>query len=209
MKKTLLFFAAVLITLPQVEAQDASSKVMHKGMNSVNLYYGVSISKSLYKAVASNSATDLRVSGLGPVGIVYEHMISDVVGLGVEFGYAQTIVSYVMQDTYYYNGSTQLSSYSYEWKFTTIRAMMRCNLHFLDNENFDMYGLISGGYRGTSYSFTTSDPSGKTNATYDPIFPFGIKLGLGMRYFFTDNLGIQTEFALGTPLLSGGLCFKF
>ena len=37
------------------------------------------------------------------------------------------------------------------------------------------------------------------------IIPFGFKPGLGLRYFFTENFGLNVELALGTPLLGGGV----
>jgi hypothetical protein len=39
--------------------------------------------------------------------------------------------------------------------------------------------------------------------------PLGIKPGVGFRYFFTKNIGINTEVALGMPVFNGGLSVKF
>jgi opacity protein-like surface antigen len=206
MKKAAITFTLVLLATGISQAQRSQEKAMVKGENSINIYYGVSLSKSLYTAVASSGAEDLKVSGIGPVGIMYEHMLSDVVGLGAEFGYSSLKVGWTIEDYNFSTGKTDL--YTYEYKFSTIRAMVRANFHFLKVPNFDMYGLVSMGYRQTTFNFTTTDPYFTGSSFKSPI-PFGLKPGLGMRYFFTDNIGLNIEIAAGTPVMGGGLSLRF
>jgi opacity protein-like surface antigen len=204
MKKIVISFTLLLFATGISQAQ--KEKAMTKGENSVNVYYGYSISRSVYTSIATSGSENLKVSGLGPIGIMYEHMLSDVVGLGVEFGYTQTKVGWQL-DSYEYSTGKNVT-YDYNYSFSTIRAMARANFHFLKIRSFDMYGLVSMGYRQTTLSYTTTDPF-FTGGSYKSLIPFGIKPGLGMRYFFTENIGINLELALGTPALGGGLSVRF
>lgn len=198
-------------TLSSQNSNNDDVAAVKEGDNTINLYYGTNLLGGVYKRVASSTAVNLQVKSIGPVGLVYEHLLTDVIGLGFEFGYSQTKMDYEVTDYYYGgpNGQAVYETYSYKWKFTTIRAMVRANFHFANSEKFDAYGLVSAGYRGTSGSFTTSDPDGTASITYNSPIPIGLKPGLGLRYFFVPNVGINLEIALGTPLLCGGLSFKF
>lgn len=206
MKKTLACLLVVASTFQMARAQGGERAVM-KGQNSINLYYGVSLLGSVYKsAYDAADVTDVKVSQLGPLGLVYEHMVTDVVGLGAEIGYSQTKISYLEQDIDIFTGTSGTYHWDYQW--TTIRAQIRANFHFAKSENFDAYALVSAGYRNTSFTFTTDSPY-STNYSWGGFFPFGIKPGIGLRYFFTDNIGLHVEFAAGTPLLCGGLSLRF
>jgi hypothetical protein len=211
MKKIIILTFASLFAFNNVnsqsDAKNETSKAMHKGVNSVNLYYGVSIFSGIYKAAAAADAIDLKFKTVGPVGIVYEHMVTDIVGLGAEFGYTQFTMNYTEPGN---NSQTGLvENWIVQWQFTTIRAMFRANFHFANSENFDAYGLISAGYRNTTFKFNTNDPFYNANVTFRGGIPFGVKPGIGLRYFFTNNIGLNMEIAMGTPIMCGGLSFKF
>ena len=211
MKKTIKIIALLLL-INTVQAQESA---LSEGKNSVNLYYGYSFAGSLFNAYNTSTSLNYKVSQLGPIGLVYEHMVTDKVGLGAEFGYQKTSVTWDYNDTYF-NSSSQLVPYteSYNFKYTLLRAQFRFNYHFTESKKFDAYFLTSAGYRGAQYSltYTSSDPNYAGSATYTtPKSPFiiGVKPGIGLRYFFTDNLGINLEIAAGTPLMCGGVSFKF
>lgn len=207
MKKNLLFLLACFCLHPIAHAQstDQETKAIRKGDNTINIYYGTNLLSRVYKSVAAATAENIQAKTLGPIGLVYEHLLTDAIGLGAEFGYSHTRVEY--EDLYSSAGS-QPVFYNFTLDFTTIRAMVRANFHFADAEKFDAYGLISAGFRGTQFSYTTNSPYNE-GLSYRSVFPVGIKPGLGLRYFFTKNFGLNMEVALGTPLLCGGLSFKF
>ncbi len=153
------------------------------------------------------NGTDVKYSSIGPVGLMYEYFVTDNVGLGAEFGYSAYNISYKYDS---YDQNFDPAVYTDTYNFTTIRAMFRANFHFTHDSNFDAYGFVSAGYRTTKFTITSTDPlwnDGKSN--FNSIIPFGVKPGIGLRYFFTENLGLNLEFALGTPLMAGGLSAKF
>jgi hypothetical protein len=188
------------------KADDNSSNVLSKGKSTINIYYGYNVFTSIYTAVATSAALGTTVKSVGPVGVVYEYMISDKIGLGGEVGYSKTSVSYNETFTDYMGNS---STYNYQWNFSTIRAMVRLNIHFFQNDKFDIYYLTSMGYRATSFSFSTNEPNYGASVSFKSPIPFGIKPGLGFRFFFTKNIGLNLEMAIGTPIIGGGLSFKF
>jgi hypothetical protein len=182
--------------------------IMHEGVNTINFYYGVTISTPIYKALAASAATDLEFKQVGPLGMVYEHLMSDNVGLGVELGYNKLTMSY--QESYVAANGNSVENSLATWEFTTMRAMMRVNFHLVESEHFDTYILISAGYRKVDWVFKSTDPYyNRPISTYRSPFPVGVKPGLGLRYFFTDNIGLNVELALGTPIMCGGLSFRF
>lgn len=185
---------------------DSGEPFAKKGTSSVNVYYGVSVFNGIYKNVASASAQDIRYSSLGPVGLMYEYIIADNVGIGAELGYRTFKLQY---DYDGFDNNFNNVKYTDTYQFTSIRAMFRANFHFTHDEHFDAYGFVSAGYRSTTYKFTSTDPFFTGNSSFGGLIPFGVKPGIGIRYFFTENIGIHAEFALGTPLLAGGLSAKF
>jgi hypothetical protein len=205
MKKIILSLFLFGIVCDQLIAQP-----LKKGQNSINVYYGVSIVRTFYTNYFEAIDQNVKISGLGPIGLVYEHMVTDKIGVGGEFGYATTKATYTDSfEEYNFNTNTfNTVTYNYKATATTIRAQLRMNVHFTNSDKFDAYGFMSAGYRGLNWSFESNDPS-LTSETFPTLVPFGVKIGLGLRYFFTENIGIQTEIALGSPAFSGGLAFKF
>jgi outer membrane immunogenic protein len=105
----------------------------------------------------------------------------------------------------------QLSYQSYgegwvggEWRHTIIGIQARGNYHFnelleLDNEAWDLYAGASLGYFIWN---TTTGYSGNLG---------GVALGLqlGARYFLSQNIGLNLEFASGSVLSAGSLGVTF
>jgi len=203
MKKIIISTLLLCVGINNTKAQ--TTGIATKGNNIVNVYYGVNLFTAFIKnAVTNAQATDVSVKSFGPVGLVYEHLVVDKIGLGFEAGYGSTTVGFKDVSTDY-NG--QVTTYNYEYKFTTTRIMFRANFHFNNAEKFDAYGFVSAGYRGSNLTFTSNDPNAaKASISF---IPFGIKPGIGLRYFFTENIGLNLEIAAGTPIMSGGLSFKF
>ena len=83
MKKTLACLLVVASTLQMAYDQGGERAVM-KGQNSINVYYGLNLLRGFYKNVASSSGSDVKIGGFGPVGLVFEHMVTDGIGLGAE-----------------------------------------------------------------------------------------------------------------------------
>lgn len=208
-KLCVLFFLSLQFLATRSNAQDDESSAVKEGDNTVNLYYGTSIIGSIYKNLAPADAFDFSTKVTGPFGLMFEHMVTDGIGLGFEVGYGSTKINYHDELTYYGTNGQTTDTYDYTMTFTTFRAMFRANFHFAHAEKFDAYALVNAGYRKTSFDFTSNDPTGTSSVSFNSPIPFGIKAGVGLRYFFVPAVGINLEIAAGTPLISGGLSFKF
>lgn len=206
MRRTLLSAVAALLLTGAASAQE---RAVVKGQNSVNLFYGpLNLTSSFIKSVVDQSEVqNFNYKRFGPIGLMYEHMVSDVVGLGIEASYVQHTLTYGEFDTDPTTG--QGNWYNAEWKITTIRAFFRANFHFIKSPNFDGYAFIAAGYRNTTYSFKWDSPWGNDNQSLNGFIPFGVKPGIGFRYFFAGPLGVNLELAAGTPALAVGLSARF
>lgn len=197
----ILFFLSSLLKF--------NAQTLRQSNVTINAYYGYNVFTNFVRTLgqASNSGAlphNMQISSTGPVGITGEYLLNNMVGIGGEIGYSQTKLVYDLEGS---DNLGVINNYNYVWTVSTTRLMGRVNFHFGDNQNFDVYPFIGAGLRLTSTRLKTNDPNLPLQLKAN-FFPFGVKPGLGLRYFFTPNFGIHTELALGTPLISAGISFK-
>ena len=210
MKKTLL---AIFVGVAALTSNNASAQAVEEGNIIIDAYYGwPDLYKSTFRTAYANSGSeiDLKMTGLGPLGGRFEYMMTDKVGLGLDVVYNSAGVQYkeVSQE---YNSTTSTYedvTYEYDFKTQKIGAIVTFNFHFVDNESLDVYGVAGAGYSNRTFSFESTDPN-YTESSVTGVIPVGFKLGLGMRYFFTPNIGLNMGIGLGQGgLLNGGLSVK-
>ena len=184
----------------------------NKGRNTVNLFAGTNIRKSFLKGILSR-INDAEVSGLPNLGLMYEHMVTDHLGLGVELTHTSLKVQWIDSITTSVTGKARVNM---QYAFSMSRIMFRTNLHFFDEGDFDMYVLFSAGYRHIQREVTANALEHDILKYLDTKgiklpnpFMFGIKPGFGFRYFFSGPIGMHMEIAAGTPLVSGGVSARF
>jgi hypothetical protein len=79
----------------------------------------------------------------------------------------------------------------------------------VQTEELDAYATIGGGYGNRSFLFETNDSS-FAQADISGVIPFAAKIGVGMRYFFTSNIGANFAVGFGQGgLVNVGLSAKF
>ena len=133
-------------------------------------------------------------------------MLSDKIGLGLDANYTNTFVDY-NQNTTDANGDP--ATYNYKVGRSVIRAMVRMNVHFATSDVLDPYFNIGAGYRTSSFYFDSSDPNYDASSVSYNFIPFAMRVGAGLRYYFTDNLGINVEVGFGGgSLAAGGITYK-
>lgn len=204
MKKTIVLLLLAVLSFNTYLAQEDG--IMKKGNSSINLYYGFNVFTRVYKNFLQDNAIEMKYKQKGPYGIVYEYLVTDAVGLGAELGYSDFSISF-KENTTDVNGNPVAYDWVYRWN--TSRLMFRANYHFAESEDIDAYGLFSVGYRLSQFSFSSNDPNVSSfNYNYN-VLPLAIKPGIGLRYFFLDNMGFNLELAIGTPIICGGITFKF
>ena len=202
MKKTLLFFG--MIFLMQLSA---SAQAVSQGNVLIDAYYGFPdlYRSTLRSAYDESGNTNLKVGGLGPIGGRLEYMLSDKFGLGLDIAYTSATVTYD-RDTVNTSGPI-----TYQDKVGTkkIGGMVTFNYHFLQNDNLDAYAMLGAGYRQRTWFFESTDPD-YSGDEIKGLIPVAFRIGAGMRYFFTDNIGANLAVGFGQGgLINGGLSFKF
>lgn len=211
MKKTLL---ALFVGVSTMFSTDVNAQAVEEGNVLIDAYYGFpDLYKSTFKTAYANSGTavDIKIGGIGPVGGRFEYLLTDKVGLGLDVVYNSAKLTW--QDTgSEYNettGNYDTKVYTYEASTAKVGAIVTFNFHFVDNDKLDLAGVLGAGYSNRNFKYTSTDPD-YTGGSVSGLIPVGFKLGAVMRYFFTDNVGLNLGISLGQGgLLNGGLSVKF
>lgn len=205
-KKQLLMFAMLFATTlisTIASAKGGGDGSFDKGTISVTAGYGYGLAGSLFSAYDSYS--DYTFSKLGPITARIEYGVSKKIGLGLSVNYSSYNVEW-KQPGVYPSPSTTL--YKAGFKGVGYSALLRMNLHFANGEKIDPYWGFGLGYRGGSYTFS-SDDSHALNQSVKTLIPVGFETTIGLRYYFTPNIGAYAEVGLGKALAQVGVAFKF
>jgi len=201
MKKLILPLLALTMMLAPTKT---NAQALEQGNVIIDAYYGFpnlysTVFKTLYE---SSNSTGLTLGSQGPLGIRAEYLITDKVGFGIDLGMNSSSISYSEAD---------INNNIYDYKFTTrkIGAIFTFNYHFVENDKLDAYFVVGGGYGNRTFKFTSTDPN-YIEESVESIIPISYKIGLGMRYFFTENIGANLALGLGQGgLVNAGISAKF
>jgi hypothetical protein len=208
MKKLILPLVSLTMFLAPVKSNAQS---LEAGTIIVDGYYGFgNLYNSVFKALASASGSNVTTSSMGPLGIKGEYLLSSKVGFGLDLGYSSAKLSYTETYTDYdANFNAVIKSYDYSLKTAKVGAMVTFNYHFVESDKFDAYFTTGLGYGNRTFK-ETSTYSGYTPAKINSVFPIASRIGFGMRYFFTQNIGANLGLGLGQGgLLNFGITAKF
>lgn len=177
-----------------------------------DVYYGFpNLYTTVFKAAYANSGTeeDIKISGLGPVGFRGEYLIADKIGLGLDIGFNNTKISF--KETFNEtnsNGQIVEKTYTYDYKTSKLGVMLTFNYHFIDNDQVDFYGVFGVGYGNRNFSFESTNPN-FTSINQESLIPIASRIGIGVRYFFTDNIGLNVAAGFGQGgILNAGVSVK-
>lgn len=193
--KTVLItlFASTIISLSASAQKGQSSTCIAQGNILIDAFYGYPyVAGALVKGLGNGSS---NLHNLNHLGGKVEYMVSDKIGLGAIFTYADTHGDY--QDS--------TGGMWYTAGIKKMRILGAMNFHFATTSSVDPYFVIGAGYKQTTF-FDTS-PNGGSWAPN--LLPVAIRVGVGMHYYFTDFMGINAEVGIGGPIMQGGLSFKF
>jgi hypothetical protein len=202
MKRKLLIPAMLLLL---GAADTFGQNVLEKGTTYVDAYYGFPnlITSALRSANNNSGSTNVTVKGIGPLGGRVMYMLGEKVGLGIDFNYANSSVSWNKIDSA--NGKI----YYYKASLPRFRIMASFEYHIRQTSNFDFYYMLRMGYGQWSPTFETNDPNasaGKVNWSV----PFAFRTGLGARYYFTKYFGANIDVGFfGGGAVQAGLSTKF
>lgn len=204
MKKLVLPLLVVIATMISGKSQAQEGRIIVDG------YYGYgSLYNAIFKAIVSTDESS-TFKGLGPFGVRGEYMISDKVGFGLDLAYSSAKIEYSETTTEWdENFNTVSTTYDASLKTAKVGAMVTFNYHFVNSDKFDSYFIFGLGYGNRSFT-AESDYAGYVSPTYNSTFPVASRLGVGMRYFFTENIGLNLGLGLGQGgLLNAGVSARF
>jgi hypothetical protein len=155
---------------------------------------------------ALNVYDDVKTTSIPAIALTYDHAITDNFSLGLAFGF-QTL-SADFHDTYT-DINNNIVTDEVSASVTRMNIAMRPLLHYGGSENLDLYSGLRIGLN----SVTTSYESTQDDFEVPNLGGSRVSVGLvvfGMRYFFSDKVGVNFDLQLGTPyIMSVGVAAKF
>ena len=219
MKKLLLVLTIVAGTTFSASAQIAQGSIL------VDTYYGfTNLPGALYNTNWEFEANfwgtnGITKSGLGPIGVRAEYMTTDKLGVGIDFALNLNSASFDGEYTDYdSDGNLITLPFRTEGSSTKWGAMVTLNYHVVTNDVIDFYLMGGVGYKNRTSTLTTThayytDEEFNNQAiglTPETAIPLAARLGLGLRVFFTDNIGANVGLGFGQGgILNAGLSFAF
>ena len=203
MKKILMLFGATLALSTTSFAQTETEQ----GNIIIDPYVGTLQSNVLREepTFTDRTISNFKLNG-GQFGFGFraEYMIADNFGLGLDFNYVKSGSNY---DYTYTDTTGGISTYNYDYTSVRIRTMLRMNYHFVQTDNVDAYTGFAVGHKYANRSITITEPGvDDFGAEQDgALIPVSVRLALGTRIYFTDNIGMMIELGAGggTPLQVG------
>jgi len=210
MKKLILPLIALTMMLAPTKS---NAQAIGEGKIIVDGYYGFgNLYNAIFEALASSSGSNITNKFMGPLGVRGEYLISDKVGFGLDLGYSSASMNYDETITSYnpdINGN-QIDTYDYSIKTSKIGAMVTFNYHFVESDKFDAYFVTGLGYGNRTTTFTSTNKDYIVPEPKSSLFPVAARIGVGMRYFFTENIGANLGLGLGQGgLVNIGITAKF
>lgn len=150
--------------------------------------------------------------GLLSYGGRLEYLVADNFGVGADINYEVSGFNYDAIDSTYIASSNSYitDKYNYDYKAKKLRIMARINYHFIQTDRVDAYAGFAGGYKYVNRIFTTDDPDYVSDEATGALIPVTLRIAIGTRIYFTDNIGAMVELgAFGGALLQFGLSAKF
>ncbi len=130
-------------------------------------------------------------------GLRAEYMLADNFGIGIDFNYVKSGSNY----DYNYSDTTFNTSGTFNYDYTSvrIRTMLRMNYHFVQSDNIDAYTGFAVGHKFANRTVTISEPGVEDfgGNLEGALIPVSVRIALGTRIYFTDNIGMMIELGAG------------
>lgn len=179
------------------------------------LGYGFpNLGKSILKANEGiDGQTNYKATGFGPMHFRFEYALSETWGIGMSsnfntFGdkWTESGTNSVYNTT---TGNYDNVPYSYDYsdKVTSVNILVRFNKHWAAGSKADIFSGTGIGYNLFKDTYKSTDPN-STNASFNFPIPVGFESTVGVRIFFSDNLGMYIEGGWAKDIIQGGVVYK-
>lgn len=190
---SVLFFGNV-----SAQEEDASnSEKLEKGDIIIDLSYSLAGPKGFtWREIALNTNSDL--SQLGPIGVKFQYMASESFGVGLDVSFTSRKGTW---DVYRTEADSDTTYIEIEEPRaadqTIIRAMIRTSWEIIHKKSFQLFWANSIGYRSVNWKGDYDRDWLLSVTSASASSPLALRTAMGMRYFFTESIGLSVEFGLG------------
>ncbi|MCA6362194.1 MAG: outer membrane beta-barrel protein [Bacteroidetes bacterium] len=199
MNKRKIILAAAILMIIGVAMPNKAAAQKYQGQSVITGGVGFSLTGLLFSVIerSLDATTDIS-STRTPVLIgAYDYGLSDRFSIGVGYTYQSLTLKY---DSYYFNGMTDsLVTGNFTDRVVRQNFGIRPLFHFGDNDDLDIYAGVR--LSAVRWSYTTDRTDIGTDRWVSDVLggfsPVKVQGLFGMRYFFTENIGFNTELAIG------------
>jgi hypothetical protein len=199
--KKILFFVLISLSINGLQAQ-----IYPKGSVNVSAGYGAVAYGKFFLDLATSGLDLKNVSTnlTGPVYLKGEYAVANNFTLGLNVNYSNTSGTFTLDSLAYigkYSGTIGLRS-------TSLILRANYTIPFAEDKAGFMIGC-GVGYRDLRISYSDNDPRTPVDGGVTIPFPLTGELTVGLRYYFTDNIGAYVETGFTRSLIQGGITARF
>jgi|TARA_B110000908_G_C10082675_1_gene370307 opacity protein-like surface antigen len=170
----------------------------------------VGLGYSFFNNIIKNSLetySDVEVKSVPTIALTYDFALTDNFSIGVAGAFQNVSGEFTNQ---YIDQNFDIQTEIATTKVSRLNIALRPLFHYGDGDRLDLYSGIRVGYLIRNVETETNDELLNVLGDLDGNrFALGL-VPFGMRYFFTDNLGVNMDLQIGTPyVVSGGIAFTF
>lgn len=194
--------SSIFIFNSKIKAQETT---FDKGTVVLTLGYGLpDLNRMSLRSSNIKDYDNKTIRGYGPIIFkaeygFYKFKWGHSVGGGIIVGVNSTSV------TYYYSNSL----WTHTDRSTTITIGARGTYHFFNNDKIDCYANVGLGFNVNSYNQITNNPKGKNDLYFNKRSNLYEAFTVGIRYYFSKNIGVYAEAGWDMAPFQGGLAVKF
>lgn len=194
-KKILISFAILLASMG-ITPKSSVAQTFDRGTAILSVGYGYGNFASAALSFYNNGFyTEAYNGSVGPFMVKGEIGIGKYLGLGINIAHLRINAEFTDEAFGYY----------YRFAYRNTSALLRINGHIIKDEHLDVYFGLGLGARIGGWELETNDDF----ADFDPFnFPIGLDATAGIRYLFTDFVGLYVEIGMAKGIVQGGLTFN-
>lgn len=198
--KKFIFALSMIGFMFNANAQDSG------GASVATVGLGYSFFNNIIKS-SLETYSDVKVKSVPTIALTYDLALTDNFSIGVAGAFQNVSGEFTNE---YIDQNLGFQTEIATTKVSRLNIALRPLFHYGDGDRLDLYSGIRVGYLIRNVETETSD---ELLNVLDELDGNRFALGLvpfGMRYFFTDNLGVNMDLQIGTPyVVSGGIAFTF
>ncbi|MDB4162031.1 porin family protein [Bacteroidia bacterium] len=198
--KKFIFALSMIGFMFNANAQDS------EGASVATVGLGYSFFNNIIKS-SLETYSDVKVKSVPTIALTYDLALTDNFSIGVAGAFQNVSGEFTNE---YIDQNLDFQTEIATTKVSRLNIALRPLFHYGDGDRLDLYSGIRVGYLIRNVETETSD---ELLNVLDELDGNRFALGLvpfGMRYFFTDNLGVNMDLQIGTPyVVSGGIAFTF